>query len=409
MMEKIIVPKLGTTVKKAKILKWLFSEGQFVKKGDEICELETEKVNYQVEASASGVLVQISVPEGQVANVGQTIGLIAKEGETAHLKSASASETEEPKKIDAAVASAGSEKTAVKMSGKKERIKITPIAKKLATENEIDITLLSGSGPGGRILKLDVLAHLDKMAKTEIEKMPTEDSDAVFGTTIPLTNIREIIGERLGRSSRDVPHVYFSCEVDCTGLIKFRSTFLEIIERKTGKRLSYNDLIVKAVAMNIENFPLFNATLEGKNIKINKDIDIGFAMALEEGLIVPVVRNANNKTISQILVERTELVNKARNKKLAVDDITGGTFTVSNLGRFNIDFFTSIINPPETGILSVAKMKERPVVIDGQIEIRPTIKIGLSADHRVVDGADAARFLQDLQLLLENPFTMCNV
>ena len=241
------------------------------------------------------------------------------------------------------------------------------------------------------------------------EDVATEVNGVVFGAEIPLTNIRKIIGDRLTRSARDVPHVYFSCEVDCTEMIKFRSIFKDIVAKKSKGKLSYNDLIIKAVATTIEKYPLFNAVLEDETIKIGKSVDVGLALALEEGLIVPVIRETHRKSLSHICLARQTVIQKAQDKKLTMDDLTGSTFTVSNLGQFNIDFFTSIINPPETAILSVARMKDRAVVVDGELAVRPIMKMGLSIDHRIVDGADGARFLEDLQTLLENPFEMCTI
>lgn len=408
MAEKILVPKLGATVKKAKLAKWLFKEEQLVKTDDVVCELETEKVSFQVEAPASGIL-KILVAAGSVASVGQTIGLVAEEGEATEDSSSKASTSESPIDIDREKSGAGKDKKIPVEEPQDGRLRISPAARNVAKEKGVDISLIKGSGPGGRILKADVLSYADSGANEDVEEMTDEVDRVAFGSEIPLTNMRKIIGDRLTQSSRDVPHVYFSCEVDCTEMIKFRSTFKRILEKKSGGKLSYNDLIIKAVAMTIEKHPLFNAMLEDETIKIGKNVDVGLAMALEEGLIVPVVKDTHRKSLSQICLARQEIIQKAQDKKLTMDDLTGSTFTVSNLGQFNIDFFTSIINPPETAILSVARMKDRAVVVDGEVVVRPIVKMGLSIDHRVVDGANGARFLQDLQILLENPFVMCAI
>jgi pyruvate dehydrogenase E2 component (dihydrolipoamide acetyltransferase) len=399
MPENVLVPSLGTTVKNAKITRWMYNQGQPVEKGAVICEIETEKVNYQIEAPISGFLARILATAGQVVKVGEIIGIITAKGDDAtQLSFAAAEQESKPTDVKTDI-------PRIETTPMERRIKITPVAKKMAREKGIDISLLTGSGPGGRIVKADVIDFKAPAA----DQQRTEETGLVLGGTIPLTTMRAIIGERLTRSSREVPHVYFACDVDCTALIQFRKIFEPILEKKTGLRLSFNDMLTKAVSMTIEKHPLFNATLENKIIKIRKTVDIGLAMALEQGLIVPVIRQTNLKPLSQILVDRADLFDKARAKKLTLDDMTGSTFTISNLGQFNLDFFVSIINPPETAILSVAKMKERPVAIDGSAVVRPIMKLGLSCDHRVVDGADCARFLQDLQDLLEEPFSMCSI
>ena len=395
MAENIIMPKLGMTMKQGKVTKWHYSVGDRVEAGDVIAEIETDKINYQIEAPATGTLAKVLVGEEGIAAVGEVIGIMVAEGETF-----------DDSTIGVPVSGGNDIEPAA-------RIKITPVARKIAKEKGIDISKIRITRPDGRIRKEDVLAAAEAAEKSDTcDKKPVSESGKgkiELGVTIPLSRMREIIGQRLAASSRDVPHVYFACEVDGTGMIELRKTVMEHVESATNVRLSFNDIIVKAVATTISKYPLFNAVIEDKKIKIHKEINIGLAMALEEGLVVPVIRNVNEKTLGQIAAARNELIQKTRTKKLILDDLEGGTFTVSNLGQFNIDFFTSIINPPETGILSVAKMKDRPVVLDGKLAIRPILYLGLSADHRVVDGAMAAAFIQELQQTLENPYLMCLV
>lgn len=410
MAVNVIMPKLGMAMKEGKVVKWNYKEGERVEEGDVIAEIETEKITYQIEASISGILVKILVGEGKVAPVGQTIGIMIEEGETfdASAIPAIAPEVSVSKKEVAATGDTRIEPPST--PSEQPRIKTTPIARKIAKEKGIDISKIRGTGPDGRITREDVLVAVEAEKEKKIpEKEFPREAAIGLGATIPLTRIREIIGERLTASSRDVPHVYFSCEVNGTGMIKFREKFSEMIESAPGVRLSFNDIILKAVAATIEKYPLFNASLEGKTIKIHEEVNIGLAVAQEDGLIVPVIRRVNEMTLGQIAAARKEILDKTQGKKLTLDDLSGGTFTVSNLGQFNVDSFTSIINPPETAILSVAKMKERPVVIEGELTIRPTVNLGLSVDHRVVDGAMAAAFLQELQRLLEDPHLMCLV
>jgi len=410
MAEKVIMPKLGMTMKQGKVTKWHYKEGDRVEAGDVIAEIETDKINYEIEAPISGILARVLVREEGVAAVGEAIGIMVEEGETFDESAIPASTPEGHGDKEGVVTPV--EKpvdTPVEVTSA-VRIKITPVARKIAKEKGIDISKIRSTRPDGRIRKEDVLAAAKAAEKKVVsDKEPAGEGEIQLGATVPLTRMREIIGQRLTASSRDVPHVYFACEVDGTQMIQLRKTVIDAIESTTGVRLSFNDIIIRAVATTIEKYPLFNAVIEDREIKIQKEINIGLAMALEEGLIVPVIRNVNKKTLGQIATDRNELMQKARTKKLTLDDLEGGTFTVSNLGQFNIDFFTSIINPPETGILSVAKIKDRPVVFEGEVAIRPILYLGLSADHRVVDGAMAAAFIQDLQQALENPYRMCLV
>ncbi len=409
MAKHIFVPSLGTTVKKAKLVKWLFEEGQHVKKGDVVCEIETEKVSFQIESPITGILAKILISVGSVVSVGQSIGLVTEKGEAISEVSSEVSAMESTVDNDRTESSTKKNQKKPIEEPKDGRIRISPVARNAAKEKGIDISLIKGSGPGGRIMKTDVLSYANSEPDADVEDFTDAVDGVALGAKIQLTNMRKIIGGRLSQSFRDVPHVYFSCEIDCTEMTKFRSIFKGIVEKKSGGKLSYNDLIIKAVAMTIEKYPMFNATLEKDIIKIGKSVDVGLAMALKEGLIVPVIRETHRKSLSQICLDRHDVIQKAQAKKLTLDDLTGSTFTVSNLGQFNIDFFTSIINPPETAILSIARMKEQAVVVDGRVVVRPIIKMGLSIDHRVVDGADGARFLQDLQILLESPFEMCTI
>ena len=402
----VLMPKLGMTMKEGKVVKWHCKEGQEVEEGDIVAEIETEKITYQIEAPISGILVKILIGEGNVAPVGQPIGIMIKEGETFD----ESAMIVPPPEVSVGIAPSETRIEVSSPPSDQTEIRITPIARKIAKEKGLDINKIKGTGPGGRITREDVLAFAEAPKEVKApEKEPVREGVVGLGATMQMTRMREIIGERLTTSSRDVPHVYFACEVDGSGMVGFRNKFMEIVESTVGVRLSFNDILLKAVATAIEKYPLFNAMIEGKTVKIHKEINIGLAVSIEEGLIVPVIRRVNEKALRQIALDRENILNRAKTKKLTLDDLTGGTFTVSNLGQFNIDFFTSIINSPETAILSVAKMKERPVVVDGAVAIRPTLNLGLSADHRVVDGAMAAGFLQELQKILEDPYLMCLV
>jgi len=407
MAANVIMPKLGMAMKEGKVLKWQCKEGDQVEEGDVVAEIETEKITYQIEAPLSGILVRILVGEGKTAGVGEVIGIMVEEGESLEVPALPPAPTKVSVRKEKAVAAAETRVEAPSVPSKGPRIRITPVARRIAREKGLDVSLIKGTGPDGRITREDVLAVTEGTGKRKVSgKEAPQEPGVGLGATIPLTRMREIIAERLTASSRDVPHVYFSCEIDGTGMTQFRESLSKTIESTKGTSLSLTDIIVKSVAATIEKYPRFNASLEGQTIRIHEEVNIGLAVALEDGLVVPVIRRVNEMPIREIARARIEMIDKARKKKLTLDDLSGGTFTVSNLGQFNIDSFTSIINPPETAILSVARMKERPVAIEGELVIRPTVNLGLSVDHRVVDGAMAAAFLEELRRLLEAPYWM---
>lgn len=452
MPENIYMPKLGMTMTEGKVLRWMGTEGGKVEWECPVVSIETDKVTYEVDAPASGFL-HISVPEGEKCSVGEILGMVAESREEYEeiVIQKDKSPTRLPSErgicspVEKALTAKRSKEIRVKISPRARKlaqvrgidleglqgtgpggrivqedvlrafetkkgsfvrpasdIKITPIAQAMAEDKGVDITQIRGTGPDGRIEKKDVLQAISQITRTEA---PPE-TPFCLGSSFPLTRMREIIADRLTACSRDIPHIYLSTQVDATQMISLRDTFLEEVEEFAGGRLSLTDIVILALARNVEAHPIFNATLEGKVVKIQPEINIGLAVALDEGLIVPVIRQANRKSLKEIARDRIHLVEKARTKKLTQDEITGGTITLSNLGGFDIDFFTSIINPPETAILSMAEVDKRPVVVDDRISIRPVFNLGLAVDHRVVDGAQAASFLQDLRKLLINPYML---
>jgi pyruvate dehydrogenase E2 component (dihydrolipoamide acetyltransferase) len=407
MPTNVIMPKLGMAMKEGKVLKWQCEEGDQVEEGDVVAEIETEKITYQIEAPLSGILARILVEEGKTAGVGEIIGIMVEEGESLEVSALPPAPTKVSVREEKAVAAAETRVEVPSVPLKGPRIRITPVARRIAREKGLDVSLIKGTGPDGRITREDVLAAAEGAGKRKVSgKEAPQEPGVGLGATIPLTRMREIIAERLTASSRDVPHVYFSCEIDGTGMTQFRESLSNSIKSTKGTSLSFSDIIVKSVAATIEKYPRFNASLEGQSIRIHEEVNIGLAVALEDGLVVPVIRRVNEMPIREIARARIEMIDKARKKKLTLDDLSGGTFTVSNLGQFDIDSFSSIINPPETAILSVARMKERPVAIEGELAIRPIVNLGLSVDHRVVDGAMAAAFLEELRRLLEAPYWM---
>jgi pyruvate dehydrogenase E2 component (dihydrolipoamide acetyltransferase) len=270
----------------------------------------------------------------------------------------------------------------------------------LARERGVDLSAVTGSGPAGRIVEGDVLRVLSTQPKPT--KLANEKLGWRLDASLPVTRMRAIIAERLTGSWK-APHIYLMTEVDAGEIQKLRAESHAEIQSQTGHKLSYDDILIKVVALAIEKWPLLNATWKSDLIKIPGEINIGLAVALEDGLVVPVVRDANKKSLIETVRLREGLVAKARARQLTIDDLRGGTFSISNLGMFDIDSFTAILNPPESGILAVGRIRDVPVVAGGQVVVRPVMKLVLGVDHRVVDGAAAAAFLEDIKRMLESP------
>jgi pyruvate dehydrogenase E2 component (dihydrolipoamide acetyltransferase) len=398
MIVEIIMPKLGQTMEEGKIIKWLKKEGERVEKGEPLIEIETDKTILEVEARGSGVLRKILAGEDDVVPVTKTIGYIAEEGEAI---------PEEAAPIPAATipaATAVETPSIERPKGKTVRIKASPLAKKMAEEKGIDLSRVIGTGPGGRITKDDVLTHLATKSvgvTPTLAPTPTEEPKV-----IAMSSMRKAIAKKMVYSKTNIPHFYVSTEVDMTEAARMRQSLIPEVEAKTGDRLSFTHVLIESVAMALKEFPQINAIYDNENIKLVKNINIGIAVGLEEGLIVPVLKAADKMDLIQIASEASRLVSKAREKRLREDEFVGGTFTISNMGAFDVDSFIAIINPPETAILAVGRTKEKPAVVEGRIQVRKMMTITLSADHRIVDGVLAARFLQRIKAILEAP---CNL
>ena len=398
MPTELRMPKLGMEMSEGTVVAWLRKEGDQVKVGDLILQIETEKINYDVEAPAEGILRKVFVREGEVGPVGELLAVITAEDE--------AFEPREYAGRDEPVVSTASPESEPSLAPtsireQEERVLASPAAKRLAREKGIDLRTLAMATPGKRIGEKDVLAA--EAARQRNTSAGTGGSANVeLGATVPVTRMRSIIAERLTQSW-EVPHIYLAAEVDGTEMVRVRQESLAVIEREVGQKITYNDILIKIVARAIEKFPLLNGTFEGNQIKILADINLGLAVALENGLLVPVIRQANHASLAEIVRRRTDLVERARQGKLKVDELRGGTFTISNLGMFNIDSFTAVINPPQCGILAVGRLKDTPVAKDGAIVVRPIMKLTLGVDHRVVDGAIGAAFLHEVKRMLEDP------
>lgn len=412
MAEVIRMPKLSDTMTEGVVAKWYKNIGDSVKSGELLADIETDKATMEFESYESGVLLHIGVEKGKAAPVDSILAIFGKAGEDisailgAEKKSAGAVAVEvkeEPKKEEVkkevAVAAAVSSTPTIKksipapVSNTNGRLKASPLAKKLAEEKGMNIGNLQGSGDGGRIVKRDIENFTGGgFSAPQVEAY----------TEVPVSQMRKTIAKRLAESKFTAPHFYLTIEMDMDRAIDVRKSILDSV----GVKISFNDLVIKATAVALKKHPKVNSSWLGDVIRYNQHVHIGVAVAVEEGLLVPVVRFADTKTLSQIATEVKDYAGRAKDKKLQPADWEGNTFTISNLGMFGIDEFTAIINPPDACILAVGGIRQTPVVKNGQIVPGNLMKVTLSCDHRVVDGALGAAFLQTFKSYMENPVLM---
>ncbi len=408
MISKVVLAKLSPTMDEGTIVKWHRREGDTVKVGDVLAEIETDKANMEMEALAAGVLRKILVPEGQAAPVWSMIGVIAEESEDIAplLAEAAAAPTPEaapaPSPAPAVVQEtpATSPEARPAVPAPEGRIKASPLARAMAAARQISLRDVNGSGPGGRIVKRDIEAHGTAPAVAGHEAAPRPA--VTPGTKVPLSSMRKTIARRLSESYTSAPHIFVTMEVDMDAAVALRGQ----LDRAQGIKLSFNDLILKACAKALQSFPLVNASWTSEAIVTHAEIHIGVAVAIPDGLITPVVRHADRKGLIEIAGEVKALAARARDRKLKPEEYTGSTFTVSNLGMYGVTEFTAIINPPEVAILAVGAVRRLPVFESedsDRVRAGHRMRMTLSADHRAVDGALAAQFLKQVQRLLENP------
>lgn len=404
------MPLLSDTMKEGKIVAWHKKVGDAVKSDDVLADVETDKATMEVMGYADGTLLYIGVPEGQAAKVNDIIAIIGKAGTDvnafveAEKKAPAQEQKEEASPAQAAApAQPAPSQPPVAETHEEEggRIKASPLARRLAKEKGIELSNLKGSGDNGRIIKRDVDQY-QPAAAPQGSAATAQSQEGPAYTDIPLSQMRKVIAQRLSESKFSAPHFYLRMTVTMDTAVAARKAINEV----AGTKVSFNDLIIKACAMALRQHPEVNASWTGEAIRQHRAINIGTAVAIEDGLIVPVIKDADFKTLTQIATEAGSLIEKARNKKLQPPEFTGNTFTISNLGMMDIDEFTAIINPPDACILAVGKIAPTPVAENGQVVIRQLMKLTLSCDHRVVDGAVGARFLQTLKAFLENPVTM---
>ena len=404
MATEVAIPNLGYTMTVAKILKWLKSVGDPVEAGEILLEIETDKVNYGIESPASGVVKAILAKVGEEIPVGGLVAIIGRADEEIDLRLYEKREEKTP--VSKAVQAQGPREVIQTVSRPKGgRVLVSPVARKMAQEKGIDLTFVTGSGHSGRIRMADVEKYLNAAKTAKMEAGPPSGPLEV-AEIIPMTTMRRAIARRLSQSFHDAPHFNLCTEVDMTEVKRFLDLNAQKADSQAEVKLSVNDIFIKAVAILLHAHPRLNSRLNGDQIEILRDINIGLAVALDDGLIVPAVEKADQKRLWQIARDRKDLVERARQGRLSLAEIERGTFTVSNLGMYDIVFFTSILNPPQSGILSIGQTMDRPVVRNGAVVIRPIVELSLAVDHRIVDGAVGAKFLQDLKNGLENPILL---
>lgn len=423
MKAEVIMPKVDMDQETGTLVEWLKQEGDTVKKGEPLFVMLTAKASIEVEAPESGILRGITAKKDDVIPVTQVIAYIVSPDEKFEApvakpaESAAVKAPEMPSEAKKAENETSSVPTMV--AGDASQVRATPLARAIAREKGLDLSAIAGRGPRGRIYKADVLSALDKgvgsiTAKPAMVQAPAGAAPAIniplpnarIRERIPQKGVRTIIAQRLGYSWNSIPHIYESVNVNMEEIVRLRERVNQVIQNHTGLKVSYTAILALAVARLLPKHPFLNSSFTGDEVILWEDVNLGIATSLEDYLIVPVVRTAQELSLESIVKEMSRLLEAARGKKLEPADMSGSTFTISNLGMFGIESFTAIINPPETAILAVGKMVDTPVVIDGQVVVRPMMNLTLAVDHRVNDGARAAKFLSDLKSTLENPYLL---
>lgn len=450
MATQIVLPMLGQTMEEGTIIQWFKQEGERIEKGEPLLEVMTDKVNMEVESPESGTIRKILAQPDDTVPIMAPIAIIGTPDELIDdlltddnaVPTSTVQVTEVDKTISAIEPVPT---TSLELSSSPpSRVFVSPRARRIAQDNNIPIDSLAGrgTGPQGRIVEKDVQAYVAEMgsgvvkasplaAKVADDKgidlreiigtgrhgkimrddvlhavAPSPDTPTMHARSIPFAGMRKMVADAVAKSAQTAPHVTLTAEVDMTETVKVRNHILSEFERKYGARISYTDFIVKASARAILDHPILNASLQGDEIRIPGQVNVGVAVALDDGLIVPVVENADARSLAEISIDLKQLVDKARKGTLGQDDISGGTFSITNLGAYGIDVFDPIITPGQSAILGVCRIADKPVVVERQILIRSMMNLCLSFDHRVVDGAPAAQYLQRVKELLESPYQL---
>ncbi len=400
MAETISMPKLGFDMAEGTLIRWLKKVGETVNKGEVLAEIETDKATVEVESSASGVVRRLVVEEGTVVPVGSPIAIVGSAGEVIQESSNRGSSNQETTDVR----EPGVERKKAEMN-KSRSEKASPLARRIASEKKVDLSAVKGTGPGGRIVRGDIEAALS------VQQLAVGDSSSVIDQPssatdeiVNLSKLRQAIGRRMTESKEGIPHFYVTHEYKMDVLMDLRAQFNKIVPE--NKRLSVNDFIIKAVALVLRKYPNLNASLKGNSVLRHGQINIGVAVSVEGGLLTIVCRAADQKPLRQVAAEVKAMAARARDGKVKPDDIEGSTFSISNLGMYDVENFTAIINPPEAAILAVGSARETPVVEGGLVKTGWRMKATIAVDHRISDGVEAAKFMQALALFLEEPLRL---
>ena len=397
----VVMPALEMAQETGKLISWLKKEGEPVTKGEPLLEVETDKAVMEIESPGDGLLAGIRIQPGTEVPVGQTIAWIVRPGETPPTDEiASTSGRKNTAPVVAPSPSAPTSEAAT-LSGSPsttQATKISPKARRLATERGVNLAEVRGSGPGGEILASDILAAAEAHEGAHAKRVAKPTAVAESGSPIA-----RLMAERTTQSWTTVPHFFVTRDVDASALNDARQQLGPEIEKSRGVKLTHTDLLVALLARVLEKHPRMNASWTGHDVQANAEINIGLAMAVEDGVVAPVIQRANHAPLGEVAVQRRDLAERARGGKLRPSDLGGGTFTISNLGMFGVDAFTAIIIPPQAAILAVGAIVDRVVAVEGKPAVRPMMILTLSSDHRVVDGARAAEFLRDLVNAIRNP------
>ncbi|MDR7521329.1 MAG: dihydrolipoamide acetyltransferase family protein [Armatimonadota bacterium] len=401
-MPDVIMPKMGDAMTEGRVLRWMKQEGERVRQGEPIAEIETDKVNVDLEAEWDGTLARILVGPGAVAPVGAPIAVIAREGEAVWQLAASPppapSAAGPTATAPAAKTTSPAERAQAGVAGGAGAVRASPLARRLAAEHGVPLAAITGTGPDGRITKEDVEAYL---AGRKPAAAPGPRATEAAARQVPLSRMRQTIARRMTESKQHVPHFYVTMAVAMDAAMALRRQLNEGLD--DAHKVSVNDMVVKAAALALVKFPTLNASYVEGVLHYPGEINISIAVPVPDGLLVPTLYHCDRKPLWQIAAEARAVIERARNGRLRPDDLINGTFTVSNLGPYDVDMFAAIINPPQAAILAVGAAKPQPVVRDGQVVAATIMHATLATDHRVTDGAEASRFLAEVRRLLENP------
>ncbi|MCZ2111398.1 MAG: 2-oxo acid dehydrogenase subunit E2 [Dehalococcoidia bacterium] len=428
---EVTMPQMGADMTEGTLVRWLKQVGDHVERGDILAEIETDKATVELEAYEAGELLTQAVGEGEIVPVGQVIALIGEANEAvAEVQRmppaatparrvvegtpATAASTTAPAATTAAPGPATSPGGDGATPAGEERLRISPVARRIALEAGVDVRNLQGSGPDGRILRRDVEQAMARQAAPAAATAPAASAPAPArpqpapapapGGTLPLTKMRQAIARRMTQSKQAQPHYYLTLDIDMTEAMAFRKQLND--SATEAQRVSINDLVVKACATALQRHPKFNAEYSEHGLVMHERINIDIGIALDEGLIAPAVLDCGAKSLGRIAEESKDLIERAKNGRLTAEEYSDGTFTITNLGAFGVETLIGIINPPQAAILGVGSVMPRPAVRDGEVVVRQVMKVALSADHRVTDGAEGARFIKEIQALLESPVSL---